>query len=58
MGAPAKKVDESQGAGPGAREGRPAPLATDADLEVFRAMKRVSRRATAKELDRLIRPES
>jgi hypothetical protein len=54
MAVPAKKRKAPGPAKPGRVR---APEADDADLEAFRAMRNISRRATAKELDELIRPE-
>ena len=57
MGAPPRKEQESMSVRPEAHHGSPAPSAPDPDLESFRATRAVSRRATAKELDRLMRPK-
>jgi hypothetical protein len=59
MAAPARKrVDlPSVPLSPGGPESGPAD-ADETDLETFRAMRPVSRRATAKELEELIRPSA
>jgi hypothetical protein len=57
MAAPAKKRSvEGSGKVRTQKDRNAAAELEDADLQAFRAMSRVSRRATAKELDRLIRP--
>ena len=56
MAVPAKKR-QSRTPGPAKPEKVRAPEAEDSDLKAFRAMRNISRRVTANELDELIRPE-
>ena len=60
MAAPAKKAKKRSVEGPGkvrtVRDRAIAGERPDADLQAFRVVSRASKRATAKELDRLIRP--
>lgn len=56
MAAPAKKRDTKRSDNAGKTRVDKVE-GGDADLRAFRALSEVSRRATSKELDRLIRPE-